>query len=334
MRVAFRLDASRSVGLGHLSRSSNLARALEQRGAHVSFVVGGEGGVELSRTWLPPSMPVSPAGADQDDLPTLVAHVEQAGADVVIVDHYGLSSSYLRALRASVGALVILDDLGDRDLTAADLVVNTTPAGMLVDYPASLAPRLLRGDYVLLHPAFAQSRKESSAAGERRRVLVVLGGTDASARLDEALVIVRARFPRAELRAVLGVPREGQRSRVGEARYYAEPPEAMAAHAAWAELAIASASTLAWELAAVGTPAILCRVAENQGPTARFFRELEAFPVLEGIDGLDAALRAIEGLSSEERETRARRFASVCDGEGAARLADHLVTSWYPSRRP
>src|SRR5690606_29425814 len=100
MRVAFRLDASRSVGLGHLSRSSNLARALEQRGAHVSFVVGGEGGVELARTWLPPSMPVSPAGADQDDLPTLVAHVEQAGADVVIVDHYGLSSSYLRALRA------------------------------------------------------------------------------------------------------------------------------------------------------------------------------------------------------------------------------------------
>ena len=31
MRVAFRLDASRSVGLGHLSRSSNLARALESR---------------------------------------------------------------------------------------------------------------------------------------------------------------------------------------------------------------------------------------------------------------------------------------------------------------
>src|SRR5690606_7949339 len=137
---------------------------------------------------------------------------------------------------------------------------------------------------------------------------------------------LRRRFPRTELRAVLGVAdRDDDASPFGETRLHALAPEAMAAEMASADLAIATPSTVSWELAAVGTPTILCRVFENQAPTARYFRALGAFPVLEGTTGLGDALAMLERLPLEDLTRRARLFAACCDGRGAARLAERLV---------
>jgi UDP-2,4-diacetamido-2,4,6-trideoxy-beta-L-altropyranose hydrolase len=328
MHVVFRLDASRTVGLGHLSRTSNLALALEALGARSTFVVGGEGGASHARTRLPAHVPVHSieASGSRADLETTAAVAEQAGASWVLVDHYELDSAYLAALREKVERLVVLDDLGDRELTMADLVVSSTPAAAMVAYPRELAPKLLRGDFVLLHPAFAEHRKGApKSAGRPRRVLVSFGGTDAAALLPEALRTLRERWPEAELRAVLGIAERTDPPAHGEVRLYAQSPEAMAAHMAWADLAVATPSTISWELAAVGTPAILCRVVGNQNPTARYFRELGAFPVLDALAGLGEALADVERYPLDDLVMRWDRFASCCDGRGASRLARRLM---------
>jgi UDP-2,4-diacetamido-2,4,6-trideoxy-beta-L-altropyranose hydrolase len=329
MHVVFRLDASRTIGLGHLSRTSNLALALDERGVGSTFLVGGEGGAGLARARLPARTEVQPIAetGSEGDLEATIGYAERVRASWVLVDHYELDASFLRSLRARVARLCVLDDLADRDLVMADLVVNSTPAAAMVEYPPALQPRLLAGDFVLLHPAFAAHRKPPPyRAGRPARVLVSFGGTDAASILPAALRQVARRFPEAQIRVILGVTETKEAPAFGESRYYAQPPEAMAAHMAWADLAIATPSTISWELAAVGTPSVLCRVFENQDPTARYFRRLGAFPVIDGIGGLDEALGFYERLPLEDLTRRALLFASCCDGLGASRVAERLAS--------
>jgi spore coat polysaccharide biosynthesis predicted glycosyltransferase SpsG len=102
----------------------------------------------------------------------------------------------------------------------------------------------------------------------------------------------------------------------------------MARRVAEADLVVGAGGSSTWERAVLGAPALLVVLADNQAAAAR---ALELAGAVERVDArapdFEAAFdRAFTGLlSSPDRRARlSRASAALCDGRGAARVADAL----------
>src|SRR5215467_11633270 len=120
MRVAIRVDASSSIGSGHVFRCLNLATALRERGADVFFVCRehpgnlcaeiASRGFEVLRlsgssasveTDGPPHARWLGASWEQDAAQTRAAlEPKSPPVDWIIADHYALDARWERAVRA------------------------------------------------------------------------------------------------------------------------------------------------------------------------------------------------------------------------------------------
>ena len=113
MKVAFRVDASLSIGIGHGVRCRTLANALRLYGVDVRFICrahSGHMGAALERdgfqvAWLPTVLDTSDAqdnyaawlGVSQaTDATDTIAALDGERPDWLIVDHYGLDAEWER----------------------------------------------------------------------------------------------------------------------------------------------------------------------------------------------------------------------------------------------
>jgi UDP-2,4-diacetamido-2,4,6-trideoxy-beta-L-altropyranose hydrolase len=334
-RVLFRCDASSALGLGHLSRSLVLAAALAQRGARCLFAcrrlapdltsLPRDRGHELEI--LP-----GPTGDDlrlpESDLEATVRAAAALRADWAVVDSYGASSEYLEALSRSV-RVCALDDLADRDLSTASLVVNPTPGAGGWPYRCRPEALLAGPTYALLAPVFARTRaapREPREATSPHRVLVTLGGGDDGRATEIAAQQVLAAIPGAKVRAVLGPasqPAAQERvRRLAVETLGPATPEGMALRMSWADLAVATPSTTAWELSCVGVPSVLWVAADNQRRIAEFLRAQRLCAVVERPEDVAGAIR-----SGPFDAAGGARWRALCDGEGARRVAERMLLS-------
>ena len=212
MRIAFRADASATIGLGHVSRCLSLAHALRHAGANVVLVNRGLGtglralpltdGFDV--VYLPPPQPADswqpsagdPAHAALAGVPWQIDAEQTADAlvrlqiDWLVVDHYALDSRWHTAVRNRLGCrMACIDDLGDRDLAVDLLIDHNVATDHRAKYGAHIAddtPILGGPHYALLGPAFARAapyayRDRVSTIG------VFMGGTDQSNFTEVAL---------------------------------------------------------------------------------------------------------------------------------------------------
>jgi UDP-2,4-diacetamido-2,4,6-trideoxy-beta-L-altropyranose hydrolase len=162
-------------------------------------------------------------------------------------------------------------------------------------------------------------------------VLVFLSGTDphdvtglaarAAATTGWAVdVVVGAAYPHLErLRAWAGGARD-----VTVHVDTREMPRLMAA----AGIAVGAAGSASWERCAVGLPAVLIDLAENQVENARLLAEAGAAVALgdrASLSERDVAA-ALADLVGDPASVRAMSDAAarICDGRGVARVADEL----------
>ena len=130
MNVAFRVDASYKIGSGHVVRSLVLADTLKAQGCNVVFLCrlleghlislirargfevgilsGGSAIINTTSTdWLGVSQ--------QDDAHDTIENLKERLIDTLFVDHYSLDTKWETALRPHVGAIVVIDDLANRN---------------------------------------------------------------------------------------------------------------------------------------------------------------------------------------------------------------------------
>lgn len=303
-------DADPSLGVGHLSRCVALAEAAVARGWRVVLTGSVTGADWLLARLSTLDVPVLAPGP-------LAARASELGADVVLVDHYGLGE--LPDVRA-VSRLVSFED-GRFGRRAADVVVDANLAP---------APRPPDGSPVVLAgPAFAPLRREIAATPAARpdggppRVVVVLGGGEAPDAVAAVLTALRdTRLP-LTVRAISAAPSAvspgpGQRFEV-------EPPTpALPRMLAGADLVVSAAGVTLLELCHIGAPAALVQVADNQaaGYHAAVDRGLAAG--LGTVADLHAAAPRLRALLEDpaRRATLGRTASSAVDGRGADRVLD------------
>jgi UDP-2,4-diacetamido-2,4,6-trideoxy-beta-L-altropyranose hydrolase len=333
-RFLFVVDAGPRVGGGHVMRSLTLARALEAQGASFTFV-GPPAVGEVLDVFAPGAARIAAASGEPRDLAAAAA---RATFDAVVFDHYGLGEQDHRAMAKDRPTLVI-DDLADRPL-GADLVLDSGPERRAEDY-AGLIPE---GARLLLGPAFAAVRPEFAALREPalawrgepvQRVLVAMGLTDVGGITARVVERLRSRVQDIGIDIVLGASAP---SAPGLAKIARRDPRLMlhldtphmARLTAEADIGIGAPGSSTWERCTLGLPSLLVVLADNQRSAGRAMAEREAALVAEAAaPDFDAAfdrhlLRLLRdgGL----RRRLAGRSAEMCDGLGAGRTAEALLT--------
>ena len=336
VRVLFFADAGPLVGGGHVMRCLTLAEALAARGAACGFIAIPAAGPVLEVFAGPDIERIAVTG---DSAEALAAAAARWSASAMVIDHYGFECGHEARLRETVRPLLVLDDLRRRH--DCDVVLDSNLGRAAGDYPGVEA--LIGPDYALVRPAFAALRETALARralnDPPRRLLVSLGLTDVggiTARVIENLlpslgdltldVVLGAGAPSLERLQALAASDARVRLHVNA--------QDMPALTAEADLAIGAGGSSTWERGCLGLPTIALVLADNQRPNALALEAAGASVVIEaGAEDFENQLRtAVRDLVGDEaaRQAMSQAAAALCDGQGAGRVADRLLSMIAP----
>lgn len=344
LTAAFRVDASTTLGSGHIRRCATLAECLRERGLSTHFLCRELPGNACD--WLiARGHTVHRLAADIDadaDINASRAILEHlGGVDCLVVDHYGLDASWESSLRPYARRLLVIDDLSNRDHDC-DLLLDQnylpdSETRYSTHLPAS-ATCLIGPRYALLPPDFAARRpKTTRPVSTIRKVQVCFGGSDpqghtlaalsalapVATRLSQIDVVVGSACPHfaAIATATAALP---------NARLLRDAAN-MAELLSDVDLAIGGGGTMNWERACLGTPALTFGIADNQRPglTALIadgyvvgnpvLHPGDPEPIAAWLNVLLSAPELIGGYS--------QRAMTLVDGYGTLRVADHLYAT-------
>ena len=340
--VLFRADASASIGTGHVTRCRVLALALAREGVPA---------VWLCRS-LPPALEAlltadgfivhrtdAPAGPAEAD--AIRAQAAAVGAQLVVIDHYGVDARTEGQVRRGGFPVLAVDDMYlPHD---CDLVLNQNLYADKTAYRGQVPEecRILAGwRYALLRDEFVEvpRRPRGRPSRDGTRVLVCLGGGDhpnISLRVLRALERVAGVTIQVEL--IIG----GSNPHVAALRTAAaESPlditldqdvRDMARRMARADLAVTAGGTTHLELVATALPALMVTIADNQERvTAHMGSEGLAISLGWHEDVTEASIAAaVEALLTHptQYEEMVTRLGELGPPVGARRVAGAILAA-------
>ena len=341
MNVVFRVDASSRIGAGYLWRCLALADTLRDSGGQCLFLSRileadfcaalEEHGHQMQEIADPEPQWQHDLG--EDDLQATRRAATEFGANWVVVDTYWARDKYLAALSEGSWRVAVIDDLNDREMFGVSLVVNATAGSADWSYPVSDDCRLLAGpQYALLRAVFAERRSQAlqQRQGEQafHNILICIGGAH-STELTEAIIAQAiSKLKTAQFRAVVGAGHPDINSDAFAANVLSlrrQTPAQMADLMQWADLAIATASSVAWELACMAVPTIIVRTEDNQTAFTKALSQGNLSLVCEEVAALSLQLRRTQSEDAGYRRQRHERWSSLCDGQGAERVASEML---------
>lgn len=320
-------DASPTTGVGHYVRSAALGEAFAASGWAVTVGLPGDSVRWVSEDARAKGWAVQVAGSGPPSLESLAGFRTDGAALLVVLDSYRLDGDALRRAREFLpGQLMVIDDLGDRELTAADVVLNQNVGADSMAMRVGDSACVLRGPrFALLRTQITARRAEGLAGvghlpAAPRRVLVVMGGTDPSGSAPVVGAACRAAFPNAEVVVVSpgGAPACPDCELVVVSRI-ADMGAAILA----ADLVVTAAGSTLWEVCCLARPAAAVEVAPNQRDVYARLRDSGTVVGLGSapVDGRDVteALRRLIARPGALRDL-ARAGAALVDGRGAQRV--------------
>ena len=358
MLVAFRADASVQIGTGHVMRCLTLAEELARLGHHCLFVCRDhEGhlgdlirrrGFELCVLSDGAGLRSESGGSDSspysDWLGVTWEKDSQETQEVlsgrcatwIVIDHYALDARWEREIAKHSGQIMVIDDLADREHDCA-VLLDQNLGRAHTDYDAWVPPhtqRLIGPRYSLLRPEFRELRErflKRRQAMECGRILISLGGVDRTNVTGRVLSALEASSlaSSTKLDIVMGSSApalEDIRSDAANSRFDATVNvnvTNMAERMGLADLSIGAAGSTSWERCCLGLPSIMVILAENQRLIGEALANAECALLIEESEIPEALPPMLDKLLETEGalERFASNAASVCDGNGASRVA-------------
>lgn len=295
MRMAIWANGSHAAGSGHLVRTGALAVEAQRSGHVVAAFCPDDADGIWQWAW--------------DDvlnvrcLRDFNAFLEQIyceGFDWIVIDDYSVSDEGIKGLKN--GRVLVIDDVPQRQLQSATLILNPSMADVKEEYSH---PALLGPEFALIRRPFANIRHHG-AIGD---ILLVAGGTDAAGVKPSCVkVLCDAGYHI----SVAGVFKEknGNIKSLG-----CLSAQDMAIQMAAARALIVTCGSVVWEALTIGVPFIAIEIAENQRLIAEGLRTSGWAPVV-NIGDLTSLPQLVERLPSTA--------ISHLDGNGSRRVLDYL----------
>lgn len=333
--IAFRTDANNKISTGHMMRCLTIANAFRRRKETVVFLVpSGEGqgfvadaGYECIRV---------DDGFGILEIGQVRQIVVARGIDTLFVDSYDATKHYLEELN-TVCKVVYFDDFFKEQYNVFGLI-NYNSYSFLYDYKgryANQAVRLMLGErFVPLRDEFCTQRvlpRENI-----RRVLMISGGGDLCNSLENmlAFIVKQKEYIEYEFWVIAG----RLNTRIGELQQYEalhqnirifRDVSNVASLMTQCDIAVSAASTVLYELCAVGLPCIFYETASDQRLEKVFFEQNNIMPYA-GIY-TENKERCIETIWSKLKELSSdpkqwdfyhTNMMQVVDGKGSMRICE------------
>ncbi len=345
-KALVRCDGDAQLGLGHVYRCLALADELRERqGVGVTFAIGpGARAFERVRA---AGYPAVQQPNDAREAAWLDELLERSGADLLVLDvRTDLPRSAVERWRERGVVTASIDDGSPRRLACDHVFLPPVQQVQSLDWRDFTGKLHCGLEWILLRSQFARASPKVWSQGAPR-LLIAMGASDpagltltAAQALDtledpfEATLLIGPAFVHDEpLARWLATPR----CRFTVRRNVDDVAPLMSR----SDLAIASFGMTAYELAALGTPALLLALSEDHARSASLLADAGAAVCLgvhDRVSSTDLATAAQGLLRSRERLIAlSRAAAGRIDGRGAERIAEVLTTSMRerpPRRKP
>jgi UDP-2,4-diacetamido-2,4,6-trideoxy-beta-L-altropyranose hydrolase len=258
IRAAFIVDAGPTVGLGHLTRSLVLLKAMERQGVACTLYCADPataGALGRNAVALPQSLR------------------ELSAVDLIVCDSYRVTEKELQAAHQRCRLLAVLDDTGDRPLPV-DVVINHNLYAPTLKYGRVTDGRVLAGpNYALVDERIMKAAQVHATEAPGNVIVISFGGTDDGSLAAKAAEALLARTD-ARVDAIVSAGRapsprllrlaEGSSGRV--VAHHGPDVPALLAHA---RLYLGSAGMMSFEAFTIGLELIVVPIADNQRPGAQ-----------------------------------------------------------------
>lgn len=303
--ILFRADANSTIGMGHIMRCLSLADAISlstseptiiKGKADIKFILADPGVSELIKSRGYEPIILNSHYDDMDaELPLWEELSGSIDADLVIVDSYYVTESYLTYLREEVGRTCYIDDVLSFPYPV-DILVNYNAYASLSSYQKLYStssdvaePQLILGPtYAPLRPMFRNIDKRTQPE-QIKNVLISTGGSD---ELRVALSFLSYLRDHPENRSCGSDKSDGRVYHIllgamntdkDQIKSIAENMDNIILHENIADmkslissvdLCISAAGSTLYEICACGVPLITYSLADNQIPGAEAFETL------------------------------------------------------------
>lgn len=352
MKVVFRVDSATHIGSGHLIRCLTLAEALRDQDVQVSFVCRELSGnlISLLRKKemavlvlpVPTINPVKPindstallGGTQAEDAALTIVALEGEKPDWLVIDHYGLDVVWEKMLRSYCGRMMVIDDLANR-YHDCDVLLDQNYSVERTQRYKALVPTSCN---VLLGPTYALLRKDFQILRQQQA-----GRSNA---LKQLLVFFTAGNDQGEtLKAMQGIALFGKAEQVDVVIGNANPDmlaiKALCMTRNWsyhcqvdymptliakADLVIGAGGSSNWERCALGTPALVVILAENQ---AAITQALDSAGVVINL-GWNSKMQAtdyataLNSITPERLASLSEQASRLVDAKGAQRVIEQI----------
>ena len=325
--VVFRVDGGGEIGMGNIYRCLTIAKKLSQRNqTNITFVCRETytAGIEKINKSQFECVTVAESEDDSSEILSL-------DPDIVFFDILNTRKDDVARLQEELAAVVNLEDLAG-GLQHADFVINA-----LYEESGDSTNHKSGADYFILRDEFTRESKPIPQTAEN--LLITFGGSDPSNLTTRVLSALEDTVQEMSTTVVLGPGFEHTEA-------FAKLPESivenitikravsdMAELMAWADLAVVSGGRTVYELAAMGTPAIVITQNKREHSRMSVLMEKEVIEYLgEGSSITERKItEAIEALRTDrkKREQLSANGTMYVDGNGTQRVLDIVFESLF-----
>lgn len=358
MEIFFRVDASISIGTGHVVRCLNLAEKLRLNNFKCSFITKShpgnliavieEKGYEVfvvnstdnkntysdnEYEWL--------GDTQRDDALKTIDILDKANVkpEIIIVDHYAIDYKWEEVIRENYPFtnLIVIDDLANRK-HLCDLLIDTTLERNISDYNhliPSNCQTLLGTRYSLINENFYQLRNEALKCriktSSPKKILITMGGIDIFNIAAKTLEIINRSFAR-ELDLITVVLGKNCPHIEGVKNFAStmlcetnvlidtnKMPELMLSHHA----SIGALGGTTWERCVLGLPSINLAIANNQKILINKLKSKGLITICD-LEFTDEEFNESWEKLKYNYKDISLRSSQLCDGLGLTRVAGKI----------
>ncbi|MCF4009088.1 UDP-2,4-diacetamido-2,4,6-trideoxy-beta-L-altropyranose hydrolase [Rheinheimera sp. UJ63] len=280
MKVLFRVDASVTIGSGHVMRCLTLATALRKQHIDCHFLCRETQGNLLAliteqgfETFSLPCEPANELLDSQQSLAKLSFHYQ-----LLVLDHYQLGYTYCKQMRSRCRYIMVIDDLANRTHDC-DLLLDQNLLANAANRYRKLVPahcKTLTGPcYALLREEFYQIYPPRT----QHQILVGFGGSDEQNLTSLAIkVIAQLKIPGISADIVIGANNPWREQLMSQLAAYPNftlhiQCNNMAELMARASLMLGAGGATHWERCITALPGLVVVAADNQKAITEYLAE-------------------------------------------------------------
>lgn len=273
MNIAFRTDATKNIGMGHLMRCFALSEELVKRKNNCYFLsnIDSEKLCEKIGKSNMGFEKISTSPGSNQDLNCLIKFSKDNDIDWVVTDHYKVNSKYIKEIKDNGFKVLSIDDTA-QIYYPSNVVVNQNVGSEKLEFDADNNTRFLLGPkYVMLREELLR-KNEKNVRKDVKKILVTLGGMNyrnlALQVLETLTEIIEDNIEMIVVFGPLNKIDEEFQSKINEEFKYnfrfVFSPENMSDLYLESDIAISAGGSSCYELAYFGIPNIIITIAENQ----------------------------------------------------------------------